>query len=186
MSWGLGWKRPSEVFHLALHFGEEAEDAEDEEEERDSIVVVEKGGDVARKVVEMEWTAGDDEDQVALRLQSKLMVEMPPPEDTVVVELEERECESGGGVAVEMKVVRRREPLRAITMAKAAGSGQQSDGIGVLTRLLRSKVAATAVATGVGDGCVNFSDHWNTVTALSLCGCGISVLPVEVTKLPLL
>uniref|UniRef100_A0A803M1Z9 PNPLA domain-containing protein n=1 Tax=Chenopodium quinoa TaxID=63459 RepID=A0A803M1Z9_CHEQI len=132
----------------------------------------------------MDWTAGDDEDQVALRLQSKLMVEMPPPEDTVVVELEERE--NDGGVAVEMKVVRRREPLRAITMGKTAGSGQQSDGIGVLTRLLRSKVAATAVATGVGDGCVNFSDHWNTVTALSLCGCGISVLPVEVTKLPLL
>ncbi|KNA04015.1 hypothetical protein SOVF_203650 [Spinacia oleracea] len=182
MSWGLGWKRLSEVFHLTLHFGEEAEDDEDDEE-RDSIVVVENGSDLSKKMVEMEWTAGDDEDQVALRLQSKLMVEMPPPEDAVVVELEERE--NGGGVAVEMKVVRRREPLKAITMGKT-GSGQQSDGIGVLTRLLRSKVAATAVATGVGDGCLNFAEHWNSVTALSLCGCGITVLPVEVTKLPLL
>ncbi|XP_057544928.1 phospholipase A I-like isoform X2 [Amaranthus tricolor] len=187
MSWGLGWKRPSEIFHLRLHFGVEAEDEDETEEDKDSIVVVNNGGggDIEKKIVEMEWTAGDDEDQVALRLQSKLMMEMPPPEDTVVVDLAERD--NGAGVFMSMKVVRRREPLRAITLVKASGSGQQSDGIGVLTRLLNSKVAATAVASGVGvEGGLSFTEHWNSVTALSLSGCGISVLPIEVTKLPLL
>ncbi|KAK9681595.1 hypothetical protein RND81_10G013700 [Saponaria officinalis] len=226
MSWGLGWKRSSEVFHLTLNFGDE------------SAV-----NDLKNDVVSMEWTAGDDEDQVALRLQSKLMVAIPPPEDTVVVEFTtfddggrsdngdhriedkcgdysvsvnkessenscddkiEHECgnsvnfddksgvnccddksedecgksvsgenccddEDVKGVKVEMKVVKKRKSLRVITMAKAVGSGQQSDGIGVLTRLLKSKV-----------------EHWSSVSMLSLSGCGISVLPVEVTQLPLL
>lgn len=189
MSWGLGWKRPSEVFHLAFHYGETpADDA--------------TGADESPAAnVEMDWTAGDDEDQVALRLQSKLMVAMPPLEDTVVVEFTAEEGDScggdgggDGGVRLGMKVVRRREPLQGITMVKAIGSGQQSDGIGVLTRLLRSKVstppAAAAVGAGagggIGDGSLSSGDHWSNVIVLSLCGCGISVLPVEVTELPLL
>ncbi|KAL9236627.1 hypothetical protein vseg_011271 [Gypsophila vaccaria] len=165
MSWGLGWKRPSEIFHLTLHFGDDQND-----------------------VVSMEWTAGDDEDQVALRLQSKLMVAIPPPEDTVVVSLNsfdvvntiQENCGAGGGggdddddvevrVRVEMRVVKKRKTLRVVTMSKAVGSGQQSDGVGVLTRLLRTNV-----------------EHWTCVCVLTLCGCGVSVLPVEVTQLPLL
>lgn len=64
--------------------------------------------------IDLEWTAGvDDEDQVALRLQSQLMVALPLPQDMVVVELKE-----GEGVRVEMKVVKRREPLKAVTMAR--------------------------------------------------------------------
>ncbi|XP_057536725.1 phospholipase A I-like [Amaranthus tricolor] len=170
MSWGLGWKRSLEIFHLRLHFGEEDEHEED--------------GDFSKKIVEMEWTARDDEDQVALKLQSKLMVEMPPLEDSVVVELTERKNDAG--VSMSMKIVRRREPLRAITLSRAVGSGYQSDGSGVLMKLLNSKVANSEVVSGLDDGVLSFTEHWNSVTALSLSGCGISVLPVEVTKFPLL
>ena len=159
MSWGLGWKRSLEIFHLRLHFGEEDEHEED--------------GDFSKKIVEMEWTARDDEDQVALKLQSKLMVEMPPLEDSVVVELTERKNDAG--VSMSMKIVRRREPLRAITLSRAVGSGYQSDGSGVLMKLLNSKVANSEVVSGLDDGVLSFTEHWNSVTALSLSGCGISV-----------
>ncbi|GAB2298843.1 Phospholipase A I [Dionaea muscipula] len=209
MSWGLGWKRTSEVFHLTLQYGNpQNEDPTQlhEEGKPDN----EPGGS---KKIELDWTAGDDEDQVALRLQSRLMVAMPSPHDTVLVEFkqeveeEEEGRDEGGGerrveeergdvgvdqnvkVGVEMKVVRRREPLRAVTMEKAVGSGQQSDGIGVFTRLLRSSFPPGATAGGGGgggltNGLVCFAEHWKSVTVLSLCGCGISVLPVEVTQLP--
>ena len=33
--------------------------------------------------IELEWSAGDDEEQVALRLQSQLMVALPMPQDRV-------------------------------------------------------------------------------------------------------
>ncbi|KAH9616106.1 hypothetical protein KSS87_023938 [Heliosperma pusillum] len=186
MSWGLGWKRPSEVFNLTLQFGDDSPPYDG----------VNGGGSGGERNVTMDWTAGDDEDQVALRLQSKFMVAVPAPEDAVVVELttvskfdhnvnedhnvggddENGEEEKKGMVVkVGMKVVKRRDPLRVITMSKAAGSGQQSEGIGVLTRLLRSKVGGS-----------NGEEHWDTVTVLNLCGCAISVLPVEVTQLPLL
>ncbi|KAK9084858.1 hypothetical protein Sjap_025269 [Stephania japonica] len=69
-------------------------------------------------------------------------------------------------------------------MSKSVGSGQQSDGAGVLTRLIRSNLAGS-VAAGDGGGS-GLSEHWKSVTVLSLCGCGLSALPVEVTRLPLL
>ncbi|KAH9606687.1 hypothetical protein KSS87_014896, partial [Heliosperma pusillum] len=235
MSWGLGWKR-SEIFHLTLHFGDEssADEITDINETTSPNSAVtggdgeEYGENDGGDDVSIEWTAGDDEDQVALRLQSKLMISVPPPEDTVVVEFKTASCgtrnvdetvdiakieannvekddskiedelvsdssssnsSNGDVVKVEMNVVKKREPLRVITMEKAAGSGQQSDGTGVLTRLLKSKAAAAAVSGGsgggVGDGSLCFKD-WDSVTVLSLCGCGISVIPVEVAQLPLL
>lgn len=68
-------------------------------------------------------------------------------------------------------------------MWKTAASGQQSDGIGVLTRLIKSSLAPK----GQGEGLPAFTaDHWSTTVVLSLCGCGLSVLPVELTRLPLL
>jgi len=72
-----------------------------------------------------------------------------------------------------MRVLKRREPLRAVTMTKSAGSGQQNDGIGVLTRLFRSNVAPTT--PGAGEGMIDCGEHWKTVTMLNLCGCGLSV-----------
>ncbi|OAY70487.1 Phospholipase A I [Ananas comosus] len=129
--------------------------------------------------IELDWSAGDDEDQVALRLQSQLMVALPPPRDAVVLDLREG---GGGCVEIDMKVEKRREPLRSVRMAKAAGSGQQSDGVAVLTRLIRSNLAPS----GSPEGAPALDDHWKSVTVVSLCGCGLSALPVELTRLPLL
>lgn len=119
--------------------------------------------------IDLEWTAGDDEDQVALRLQSQLMVAMPVPHDTVVLEIN---CQDNEGVGVEMKVVRRREPLKAVVMSKTAGSGQQSDGIGVLTRLLRWNFVDSVIS---GEASVACGEHWRTVTAIDLSNCCLSV-----------
>lgn len=81
----------------------------------------------------------------------------------MLVDLEEGngEGEDGERVRVSMKVLKRREPLRAVRMTKAVGSGQQSDGVGVLNRLVKSNLVP--------------ADHWKSITAVSLCGCGLTV-----------
>ncbi|OMO76754.1 Armadillo [Corchorus capsularis] len=187
MSWGLGWKRPSEIFRLSLNYGNE-ESAEDLDRSSSSSSISSTSSSSAslspqdqQEVgfrIDLDWLAGDDEDQVALRLQSQLMVALPVPQDAVAIELRETE---ENVVGVEMKVEKRREPLRGLTMVKAAGSGQQSDGVGVLVRLLRSNLVPSGDGSPVGCG-----DHWRSVTLLSLCGCGLSTLPVELTRLPML
>ncbi|CAN1196966.1 Phospholipase A I [Linum perenne] len=188
MSWGLGWKRPSEIFRLSLNYGTE-ESWEDPMRTSSSsscsststIPPMDQDGGFR---VDLDWTAGDDEDQLALRLQSQLMVALPMPQDCVTVELTTRDEEGaeGGNVGVEMNVVKRREPLRGITISKA-GSSQQSDGVGVLTRLLRSNLASAGIGDGSDFSC---ADHWKTVTLLSLCGCGLATLPPELLQLPTL
>ncbi|XP_062160948.1 phospholipase A I isoform X2 [Alnus glutinosa] len=185
MSWGLGWKRPSEIFHLTLNYGNE-EPAENPGRTSSSSSASSSSSSLPSTMVsqdqelgfriELDWSAGDDEDQVALRLRSQLMVALPMPQDTVEVDLRPGEAWEEN-VGVEMRVVKRREPLRAVTMSRSAGSGQQSDGAGVLTRLMRSGLA-------VADGVSDCGEHWKSVTLLSLCGCGLSVFPVEVTRLP--
>ena len=115
--------------------------------------------------IDLDWSAGDDEDQVALRLQSQLMVAQPVPRDAVVVELRSDDGEEGN-VSVEMKVVKRKEPLRAVSLNKTAGTG-------VLKRLLRLDLASqvpgdSAAATACGE-------HWKSVTVLSLANCGLLV-----------
>ncbi|WCJ39281.1 hypothetical protein M5689_020279 [Euphorbia peplus] len=60
-----------------------------------------------------------------------------------------------------MKLIKRRESLRGMMLSKA-GSGQQSDGVGVLM--------SSDLAPGLGYG-----EHWRTVTFLGLCGCGLSL-----------
>lgn len=187
MSWGLGWKRPSEIFRLSLSYGNEesAEDLDRTSSASSTSSVSSSSASLPPQDqqevgfrIDLDWIAGDDEDQVALRLQSQLMVALPVPQDAVAIELRQTE---GNVVGVEMKVEKRREPLRAVTMVKAAGSGQQSDGVGVLVRLLRSNLVPS------GDGSpVQCGDHWRSVTLLSLGGCGLMTLPVELTRLPIL
>ena len=177
---------------MSLHFGNPPEVDESSSKQHQENGGAPDGSPTAAndptrpgRKVEMDWTAGDDEDQVVLRVQSKLMVAMPPPEDTVLVEFKGEDDGDGdrrGGVRVDMRVVRRRDPLTAIMLGKAAGSGQQSDGVGVLTRLLRCKVKVDGAADGAGgagfgnnNGGLSFAEHWSSVTALSLSGCGISV-----------
>lgn len=185
MSWGLGWKRPSEIFRLTLNYGtEESEDDLNHMSASSSSSSLSSSSpssplspprdqDLGFRI-DLDWTAADDEDQVALRLQSQLMVALPLPQDCVTVDLNSKTEEGEeGNVGVEMKVVKRREPLRGMTMSKA-GSGQQSDGVGVLTRLLRSNLATDGGGVGDGSG-LGYGDHWQNVTLLSLCGCGLSV-----------
>uniref|UniRef100_A0A1J3FUR9 Patatin n=1 Tax=Noccaea caerulescens TaxID=107243 RepID=A0A1J3FUR9_NOCCA len=197
MSWGLGWKRSSESFRLSLSYG--ADDLNDDPIPPSSAASpmgspssVSSTSSSPSAVedpelgfrIDLDWTAGDSEDQVALRLESQLMVALPAPHDTVVVEL--RGDEGGENVGLEMRVEKRREPLRAVTLMKAAGSGQQYDGVGILTRLMRSDMMPAAIPAPAIDVASSCGEHWKTVTSLSLSGCGLLVMPVEVTELPLL
>ncbi|BAT01807.1 Os07g0520900 [Oryza sativa Japonica Group] len=215
-SWGLGWKRSSEIFHLTLDYGDLADGPPHHHQQQPpppqqpgspptpssagSTPTSSSSSPTARRSggsgefgfrIELDWSAGDDEDQVALRLQSQLMVALPPPHDAVCVDLSPRgEGDGGeeGAVAVEMRVVRRREALRSVRVARAAGSAAGSgDGAGVLSRLIRSNLApAPAVDGAAATGVPVLADHWRSVAVLSLCNCGLLMLPVELTRLALL
>ncbi|XP_022877963.1 phospholipase A I isoform X2 [Olea europaea var. sylvestris] len=232
MSWGLGWKRPSEVFHLILSYGSDADNLDDvtPTSSRSSSASspfssssptssLQDGGDGGNQEqlgfrVDLEWNAGDDEDQTALKLQSQVMVALPSPQDTVQIKLRERDKtgesnsksgvddgahlangddggesdlgnSQGDGVELEMSVVKRREPLKGMIIWRAGGSGQQNDGgMGVLVKLMRSNFANTAT-DGVAMGS-GCAEHWKNVNVVSLCGLGLAALPVEITQLPLL
>lgn len=213
MSWGLGWKRPTEVFHLTLSYGPDADTLDDvtPTSSRSSSAASPFSGssptfqDAAANSIQeqlgfridLDWNAGDDEDQVALKLQSQVMVALPTPQDIVEIELTER-TENGGDyvgnskdgeeanlknsegegmeVGLEMRVVRRREPLKGVVMWRAGGSGQQNDGgMGVLVKLMKSNFAnGVADGAAVGSGC---ADHWRNVAVVSLCGLGLTVSP---------
>ncbi|TMW93831.1 hypothetical protein EJD97_011096 [Solanum chilense] len=213
MSWGLGWKRPSDVFHLTLSYGEdEALDESTPTSSRSSSSTsvhtspfspsppspAAEGQEENNQEellgfrVDLDWNVGDDEDQVALKLQSQVMVALPSPQDTVEVEFKDKKEnenaaeEDMGEVAVEMRVVKRREPLKGVMMWRVGSSSQQSDGMGVLSKLIRSNFA-NGGALGIGEGSpVGCADHWKSVTVVSLCGLGLMVLPVEITQLPLI
>ncbi|XP_028788287.1 phospholipase A I-like [Neltuma alba] len=188
MSWGLGWKRPSEIFRLTLNYGTE-EPAEilghnssisrssSASSHSSSSSTLSQEQELGFRI-DLDWSASEDDDQVALKLQSQLMVALPMPQDSVVVELKPVDDEN---VDLDMKVVKRREPLKAITMTKAIGSGQQSDGIGVLTRLIRSNLSP--LMPTIGEGVAGCGDHWKSISVLSICGCNLSVFPVELTQL---
>ncbi|CAN8305502.1 unnamed protein product [Cochlearia groenlandica] len=196
MSWGLGWKRSSENFRLSLSYGagylyddlHRSSSASSLGSPRSSSSASTVQDPESGFRIDLDWTAGDAEDQVALRLQSQLMVALPVPQDTVVVELMGREEyeEEEGNVRIVMRVEKRRETLQGVTLMKAAGSGQQSDGIGVLTRLMRYDMAPAAIPAPVIDGVSSCGEHWKNVSSLSLCGVGLLVMPVELTGLPLL
>ncbi|KAL3627536.1 Phospholipase A I [Castilleja foliolosa] len=227
MSWGLGWKRPTEVFHLTLSYGPDADTLDEasptssrspsaaspvsgssptfQEPAADNGNIITNQESYGFRI-DLDWTAGDDEDQTALKLQSQVMVALPTPQDIVEIELTERadnqegilgNSEGGGEAAetennegpagevgVEMRVVRKREPLKGVLLWRA-GSGQQSDGaVGVLVKLMKLNFASgVADAGAVGPGC---ADHWQNVTVVSLCGLGLTALPIEITRLPLL
>ncbi|CAD5332850.1 unnamed protein product [Arabidopsis thaliana] len=96
MSWGLGWKRSSESFRLSLSY--DVDDLNDDPIQSPSASPFGSPTSMSSSCfspsavedpelgfrIDLDWTAGDSEDQVALRLESQLMV---APHDTVVVEL---------------------------------------------------------------------------------------------------
>lgn len=198
MSWGLGWKRSSEIFHLTLDYGDYA-DTDDRQpssppppassspsfsasstsscSSSPTAAAATRSGDLGFRI-ELDWSAGDDEDQVALRLQSQLMVALPPPHDAVSVDLTPMDGGEEQGVRIEMRVVRRREALRSVRVSRAPGSALGSgDGGGVLARLIRSNLAPAPAVDGptAAAGVPVLADHWRPVAMLSLCNCGLSV-----------
>lgn len=199
MSWGLGWKRSSEIFHLTLDYGDYA-DTDDRQPSSPTppsssspsfsasstsscsssptaAASATRSGDLGFRI-ELDWSAGDDEDQVALRLQSQLMVALPPPHDAVSVDLTPMGGGEEQGVRIEMRVVRRREALRSVRVSRAPGSALGSgDGGGVLARLIRSNLAPAPAVDGptAAAGVPVLADHWRPVAMLSLCNCGLSV-----------
>nr|XP_043620589.1 phospholipase A I [Erigeron canadensis] len=199
MSWGLGWKRPSDVFHLSLHYGGSdhslsSDDDHHTHSESSKELINNNSNNYNTHNnqelgfrIDLDWNAGDDEEQVTLRLQSQVMVALPLPQDTVVIRFLHPGRVDDNLIDVDMKVVKQREPLKAVAMSRVAGSGQQNDGMGVLIKLLRSDFAADT-GSGSSDGLKveSCADHWLNVTVVSLCNCGLSVLPVELTRLPLL
>ncbi|KAK9057963.1 hypothetical protein SSX86_022803 [Deinandra increscens subsp. villosa] len=202
MSWKLGWKRLSEVFRLSLHYGTEESLLDDQNrpppssssssgsspKESHNNKNNNNGHDLGFRI-DLVWNASDDEVQVALRLQSQIMIALPLPQDTVVIKLSENDNDGDGvrnSVCLRMEVVKQRDPLRAVVMSRIGGSGQQCDGMGVLAKLLKSDFAPHESGSG-GVGVKTIcADHWMNVTVVSLCRCGLSTFPVELTKLPLL
>lgn len=196
-SWGLGWKRSSEIFHLTLDYGDYTDDDYHQRQPsspppppgtpstaaaaaaaQSSSPTATCNGDLGFRI-ELDWSAGDDEDQVALRLQSQLMVALPPPHDAVSVDLKPK-SEDAEEVGVEMRVVRRREALRSVRVARAPGSALGSgDGAGVLARLIRSNLAPAPAVDGptASAGVPVLADHWRSLSVLSLCNCGLLVSP---------
>lgn len=194
MSWGLGWKRPSEIFHLTLSYGTDdppenlartstssrSSSASSSSSSSSSSSILSQDQDLGFRI-ELDWSASEDEDQAALKLQSQLMVALPMPQDTVEVELRPRDGEEDT-VDLSMKVVKRREPLRAVSMAKAVATGQQSDGTGVLIRLLRSDLPSS-IPQHVEDAVAGCGHHWTSLAVLGMCGCGLSVSVVLINEI---
>ena len=108
------------------------------------------------------------------------MVALPPPHDVVSVDL--KPTKDRDGVGVEMRVVRRKEAMCSVRVARALGSTQSTgDGAVVLVRLIRSNLAFVPAADGpVAAGVPVLADHWRSVTALSLCNYGLMVNPSSI------
>ncbi|GLJ49400.1 hypothetical protein SUGI_1045520 [Cryptomeria japonica] len=170
MAWGLGsWKRPADSFRLTLGYGYA------EEKSYHSALSLSDPTSECKFKIELDWSAADEEEQVALKLQSQLMVTLPPPQDQVQVEM----SEENGDLKVAFKVVKKREALRVASLSKTLGSGQQSDGVGVIIRMLRSSATMAEELLG-------YTNHWKTITLLNLSACSLTVLPVELIRLPYL
>ncbi|KAL0285495.1 UNVERIFIED_CONTAM: Phospholipase A I [Sesamum radiatum] len=208
MSWGLGWKRLSESFHLTLSYGSDADTLDEIIRKTSSsfpsssqdAVTTNNNQELLGFRIDLDWNAGDDEDQVALRLQSQVMIALPSPNDSVEVELRERaenweenlasstdgegNLENPAGqvkrLEVLMSIVTKREPLKGIIMSRAGGSGQQADGgMGVLIKLMKLNMGS-GDANGMARGLA-----WRSIGKIFLLSSSVA-LSAEITRLPLL
>ncbi|EFJ31555.1 hypothetical protein SELMODRAFT_408233 [Selaginella moellendorffii] len=206
MSWGLGWKRPVDSFHLTLGYGEQStnlrsrqdkaeeseresqkaqEDQEEEGKKRKQLahLVLPDAADLASECrfrFQFDWSAADDDDQTALKLQSQLMVALPTPRDEVCVRLFlDLEDPDAVRVRVSMGVREKREHLKVLSLSRSIGSGGPPvENLGVLSKLLGpANFADSALAN---------SQQWHALQTLNLANCSLTVLPLELTKLPML
>lgn len=196
MSWGLGsWKRPADTFRLSLGYGDADGESSSSLFHSSPLTLSQWDPTSACKFrIELDWSAADDEEQVALKLQSQLMVTLPPPQEQVQVEIRPPplvDDNNDGHVNLGLKVVKSREPLKVVSLSKTVGSGQQSEGVGVITRMMMLR---SNKGVGVGMGVPStmaqelpgYAHHWTTITVLNLSACALTVLPIDLIRLPLL
>ncbi|CAM6093593.1 unnamed protein product [Calypogeia fissa] len=228
MSWALGsWKRQADTFHLILGYGDQpAGEASEEvvvvpppaallrngEQQVQPIVEIKSplGGpsdliSTCRYKFQLDWFAGEDEDQVALKLQSQLMVTLPAPHDKVALhlepepepslgtdhahengengenELEEMVKDTESSIKVSFSVHKTREHLKMVSLSRTAGSGPSVDGLGVLNRILDRFDNTNVVEEQLG-----YTQHWRSLSVLNLSNCLLTTLPIELGKLPML
>lgn len=194
MSWGLGWKRPSDIFHLSLYYGTD-ETFDDQNRSIPSTTTSPppfSGSSYDSSLkdhelgfrIDLDWNASEDDVQVALRLQSQVMVALPLPQDTVVIKL--FECDDSDNVhgnklvCLGMEVVKQRDPLKAVVMSRVGGSGQHYDGMGVFSKLMTSDYfgesgSGLGKVYGGGVGVRVCGEHWMNVTVVNVYSCGLSV-----------
>lgn len=205
MSWALGsWKRQADVFHLILGYGDQESGGVDDLPLR--LTNVEQsladlkfplGGpadliSACKYKIQLDWAAGDDEDQVALKLQSQLMVTLPSPHDEVAVHLgqlvatdeseetEVAETETAAqaepegkvepDIRVSFSVHKTREHLKLVSLSRTVGSGPSVDGMGVLNRIL-AKFANPSTPEEVS----GFTERYRFLSVLNLSNCSLTV-----------
>ncbi|KAG6554512.1 hypothetical protein Mapa_003891 [Marchantia paleacea] len=217
MSWTLGsWKRQADIFHLILGYGDQESGGVDDLplRLRNGVQPLDLkfplGGpadliSACKYKIQLDWAAGDDEDQVALKLQSQLMVTLPSPHDEVAVRIgqfvdtknteetdlpesdadpqavPEDEVEVESDVRVIFNVYKTREHLKLVSLSRTVGSGPSVDGLGVLNRIL-DKFANSSAPEEVS----GFTEHWRVLSVLNLSNCSLTGLPIELARLPML
>lgn len=134
--------------------------------------------------VVLDWSAGDDEDQVFLKLQSQLMVTLPAPHDEIQVNIgvvaqqeevqEEEDLPSGKEkVHLNLLVHKQRELLKVVSLTRTVGSGPSGDGLGVLTRVLVPEPIARASVT---EELLGYTQNYRSISVLNLSSCFLTVI----------
>ena len=189
MSWVTGWKRQVDAFHLTLGYGDQIHASNLELLKNGQPLKSDIGSDLlssCRFRVQLDWSAGDDEDQVALKLQSQIMVTLPAPHDEVQVSLavappiyEDLEnhvaTDSDRLIQVRMEVHKRRELLRVVSLSRTVGSGPSADGLGVLTRVLVPASVEQLAKTSVSEELLGYSQNYRSISILNLSNCFLTV-----------
>lgn len=190
MSWVTGWKRQVDAFHLTLGYGDQVHPPNLEVLQNAQPLKSDIDSDLlssSRFRVQLDWSAGDDEDQVVLKLQSQIMVTLPAPQDEVQLSLtvappvyEESEStpvgnESDQRIQVQMEVHKRRELLRVLSLSRTVGSGPSADGLGVLTRVLVPVSVEQIGKATVSEELLGYSQNYRSISILNLSNCFLTV-----------
>eukprot|EP00897_Mesotaenium_endlicherianum_P003568 jgi/Mesen1/3239/ME000187S02402 len=225
MSWMPGWKRQTDTLHLVLGYGEQEKSfpslfrSGGSQEVKGTPGNADDEASSCKYRIQVDWAAGEDDEAVALRLQSQIMVTLPPPHDFVKVDLKyspveeegepntqvyegtpdgnERqqqrdeglaeEEEQEGRVNVSLRVHKHREPLKVVCLSRTVlGGGPPLDGLGILTRVLDPGSLEKIPHISMTEELLGYTQNWRSLSTLSLSGCGLTAVPSEIARLPML
>lgn len=177
-----------DAFHLTLGFGDEEVSQSPKPELLKNgqplkpDIVADLLSSCKYRVV-LDWSAGDDEDQVFLKLQSQLMVTLPAPRDEIQVnigvvaqQMEEDEEDFPNEkkeVHLNLLVHKQREFLKVVSLTRTVGSGPSGDGLGVLTRVLVPESIARASVT---EELLGYTQNYQSISVLNLSSCILTVI----------